>query len=70
MGAVNWTSVKDGLPPENSFVVAYFADRGTVLNCYFFKDFTLVRCSVESGFETHGVTHWALIAPPTNSARR
>ena len=70
MGTVTWTSVEDGLPPEYSFVIVYFADRGTVMNCYFYKDFTLVRCSAESGFEPHGVTHWALIEPPINSAMR
>ena len=63
LGGINWTSVEDDLPPENSFVIVYFADRGSVMTCHYYKDFSLARCGM-SGFEPHGVTHWAEIKPP------
>lgn len=64
---VKWTSIKDRLPPENTHVLAYMEDRGTVILTHFYKDFALIRYgqnNFESFDKLHGVTHWAEITPP------
>lgn len=60
---MDWISVKDRLPPENTPVLAYIADRGTVILSHFYKDFALARCG-SNGFADHGVTHWITVTPP------
>lgn len=62
---MEWVEVKDRLPPENTAVLVYIADRGTAMLTHFYKDFALARCG-ENGFEEHGVTHWIAVVPPNN----
>lgn len=52
-----WISVKDRLPNENTHCIAYMADRGSIILCYFHNDFSLIRVG-DDGFSKHGVTHW------------
>jgi hypothetical protein len=53
-----WISVKDRLPENDTWVLAYMADRQSVMVTYFVEDFALTRLSPPDGFSGHGVTHW------------
>lgn len=61
----SWVKCSDRLPEDGTHgVIAYIADRGTVIVCSYVGDFSLARVSSENGFEHHGVTHWMPLPDP------
>lgn len=59
-----WIDVNHKLPHYGTDCICYIKDRHSVILCKFYKDFTLVRCSIADGFSDHGVTHWMPLPEP------
>ena len=61
---MKWINVKDRLPSKDTAVIAYIADRKSVIITHYYDDFALARVGIKNGFSEHGVTYWIELTEP------